>query len=117
MATFQTSAACASRQYLANLVTAGDTGPVVRALAMRTYFSATSTSSNADLAMLQQAGLVDGRGGGDVPRWRLPITKTACGFRLPTASAAENAFDIRGGCGFVRQRLPDGARPKSACLC
>ena len=59
-------------KYLANLLTAGDTAPVVRALermlAMRAYQRAKHVDGEANLAALKQVSLTRGRGRGHVPR-------------------------------------------------
>ena len=96
-------------QYLANLLTAGDTGPVVRALermlAMRTYQRDKHVEQRQNLAVLQQAGLSMA----EVEEMYhvMAIANYEDRFVIPTAHReyAENAFDIRGGCGFVWQRL------------
>jgi nitrate reductase beta subunit len=91
-------------QYLANLLTAGDTGPVVRALermlAMRAYQRDKHVEQRQNLAVLKQAGLSRGRGRGDVPgdghrQLRRPLRDS-----VHHREYAENAFNIRGGCGF-----------------
>ena len=91
-------------QYLANLLTAGDTGPVVRALermlAMRTYQRDKHVEQRQNLAVLQQAGLSMA----EVEEMYhvMAIANYEDRFVIPTAHReyAENAFDIRGGCGF-----------------
>ena len=91
-------------QYLANLLTAGDTGPIVRALermlAMRAYQRGVHVDKVEDKAVLQQVGLsmhdVE-----DMYRV-LAIANYEDRFVIPSTHReyAENAFDVRGGCGF-----------------
>ena len=91
-------------QYLANLLTAGDTGPVVRALermlAMRTYQRDKHVEQRQNLAVLKQAGLSMA----EVEEMYhvMAIANYEDRFVIPSAHReyAENAFDIRGGCGF-----------------
>ncbi|ODU60423.1 MAG: nitrate reductase subunit beta, partial [Comamonadaceae bacterium SCN 68-20] len=91
-------------QYLANLLTAGDTGPVVRALermlAMRAYQRGLHVDRVENLAVLQQVGL----SAHDVQDMYqvMAIANYEDRFVIPSAHReyAENAFDLRGGCGF-----------------
>jgi nitrate reductase beta subunit len=91
-------------QYLANLLTAGDTGPVVRALermlAMRTYQRDKHVEQRQNLSVLKQAGLSLA----EVEEMYqvMAIANYEDRFVIPSAHReyAENAFDIRGGCGF-----------------
>ncbi|MFP5445451.1 MAG: nitrate reductase subunit beta, partial [Betaproteobacteria bacterium] len=91
-------------QYLANLLTAGDTGPVVRALermlAMRTYQRDKHVEQRQNLSVLKQAGLSMA----EVEEMYhvMAIANYEDRFVIPSAHReyAENAFDIRGGCGF-----------------
>ena len=91
-------------QYLANLLTAGDTGPVVRALermlAMRTYQRDKHVEQRQNLTVLKQAGLSMA----EVEEMYhvMAIANYEDRFVIPSAHReyAENAFDIRGGCGF-----------------
>ena len=91
-------------KYLANLLTAGDTAPVERALermlAMRTYQRDKHVEQRQNLAVLKQAGLSMA----EVEEMYhvMAIANYEDRFVIPSAHReyAENAFDIRGGCGF-----------------
>ena len=91
-------------QYLANLLTAGDTGPVVRALermlAMRAYQRGVHVDKVQNMAVLQQTGLTVH----DVEDMYhvMAIANYEDRFVIPTTHReyAEDAFDVRGGCGF-----------------
>ncbi|HMT18084.1 MAG TPA: nitrate reductase subunit beta, partial [Ottowia sp.] len=91
-------------QYLANLLTAGDTGPVVRALermlAMRAYQRGVHVDKVQNMAVLQQVGL----SAHDVQDMYqvMAIANYEDRFVIPSTHReyAENAFDVRGGCGF-----------------
>ncbi len=68
-------------QYLANLLTAGDTAPVLlalkRMLAMRAYKRAEHVEGKQDLAVLEKVGLtVKRRWRRCTATWRSPTTKT-----------------------------------------
>ena len=91
-------------KYLANLLTAGDTVPVVRALermlAMRSYQRAKHVDGVINQDVLDQVRM-------SVPEVEdmyrtMAIANYKDRFVIPTAHReyAENAFDIRGGCGF-----------------
>jgi len=91
-------------KYLANLLTAGDEGPVVRALermlAMRAYQRSKHVDGRADLSALQQVRLT-------VPEVEdmyrvMAIANYEDRFVIPSTHReyAENAFNVRGGCGF-----------------
>ncbi len=92
-------------RYLANLLTAGDEAPVAvaleRMLAMRAFMRARSVDRQERLDILEQVGLslhqVE-----DMHRY-LAIANYEDRFVIPTAHRenAENAFEIRGGCGFT----------------
>jgi nitrate reductase beta subunit len=92
-------------QYLANLLTAGDEAVVAtaleRMLAMRAYMRDRHVEKRDNSAVLKQVGLgvqqVE-----DMYRY-LAIANYEDRFVIPTAQReyAENAFDLRGGCGFT----------------
>jgi len=91
-------------KYLANLLTAGDTAPVVRALermlAMRAYQRRKHVDGVVDTAVLQQVDLT-----ADVVEDMYQVMAIANyedRFVIPSAHReyAENAFNVRGGCGF-----------------
>jgi nitrate reductase beta subunit len=91
-------------QYLANLLTAGDTAPVVRALermlAMRAYQREKHVDGQINLAALKQVGMSQA----EVEQMYhvMAIANYEDRFVIPTSHReyAENAFDMRGGCGF-----------------
>jgi nitrate reductase beta subunit len=91
-------------KYLANMLTAGDTGPVIRALermlAMRSYQRGKHVHKRIDTAVLHQVGISQA----DVEEMYriMAIANYEDRFVIPTAHReyAENAFNVRGGCGF-----------------
>ncbi|HNQ10576.1 MAG TPA: nitrate reductase subunit beta, partial [Giesbergeria sp.] len=91
-------------QYLANLLTAGDTGPVVRALermlAMRAYQRGVHVDKVQNMDVLKQVGLTQH----EVEEMYhvMAIANYEDRFVIPSTHReyAENAFDVRGGCGF-----------------
>ena len=91
-------------KYLANLLTAGDTRPVVRALermlAMRSYQRSKHVDGKANVAALEQVQLSVAEVE-DMYRI-MAIANYEDRFVIPTSHReyAENAFDVRGGCGF-----------------
>ncbi len=91
-------------QYLANLLTAGDTTPVVRALermlAMRAYQRSKHVDQEQNLAVLQYAGLTVHEV--EDMYQTMAIANYEDRFVIPSAHReyAESAFDLRGGCGF-----------------
>jgi len=91
-------------QYLANLLTAGDTAPVVRALermlAMRAYQRSKHVDQEQNLAVLEQTGLTVAQV--EEMYQIMAIANYEDRFVIPTSHReyAENAFDLRGGCGF-----------------
>ncbi len=91
-------------QYLANLLTAGDEAPVVaaleRMLAMRAYMRDRHVEKRENAAVLKQVGLTAGEVE-EMYRY-MAIANYEDRFVIPTAHReyAENAFDVRGGCGF-----------------
>ena len=91
-------------QYLANLLTAGATAPVVRALermlAMRAYQRDKHVEGRVNLGVLEQVGL--GRQEVEDMYHVMAIANYEDRFVIPSTHReyAENTFDIRGGCGF-----------------
>jgi nitrate reductase beta subunit len=91
-------------QYLANLLTAGDTGPVVRALermlAMRAFQRGIHVDGVHNQSVLDQVGLTVAQ----VQEMYqiMAIANYEDRFVVPSTHReyAEDAFDIRGGCGF-----------------
>jgi nitrate reductase beta subunit len=92
-------------RYLANLLTAGDEAPVIRALerlmAMRAWRRAKNVDGVEDLAVLKQAGLTVAQAE-DMYRY-LAIANYEDRFVIPTAHReyANDTFGERGGCGFT----------------
>ncbi|MFW9616986.1 nitrate reductase subunit beta [Aquabacterium sp.] len=91
-------------KYLANLLTAGDTMPVTRALermlAMRGYMRSKHVDGVDNKKVLDQVGL-DKHTVEDMYHV-MAIANYEDRFVIPSAHReyAENAFDVRGGCGF-----------------
>ncbi len=91
-------------QYLANLLTAGDTAPVARALerllGLRLWQRRRHVDGTSDAALLEAIGL-DAAGVEDMYRL-LAIANYEDRFVIPSTHReyAENAFNLRGGCGF-----------------
>jgi nitrate reductase beta subunit len=91
--------------YLANLLTAGDTAPVVRALermlAMRAYQRAKHVDNRIDKAVLDGVGLSQAEVE-DMYRV-MAIANYEDRFVIPSTHReyAENTFNVRGGCGFT----------------
>ena len=92
-------------QYLANLLTAGNTAPVIlalqRMLAMRSYQRSKHVDKVQNLAVLEQAGLTVAE---VEEMYRImAIANYEDRFVIPSSHReyAENAFDMRGGCGFT----------------
>lgn len=92
-------------QYLANLLTAGDTAPVLlalkRLLAMRAYKRAEHVEGKQDLAVLEKVGLSVNQVE-EMYRY-LAIANYEDRFVIPTAhreEALSDAFAERSGCGF-----------------
>jgi nitrate reductase / nitrite oxidoreductase, beta subunit len=91
-------------QYLANLLTAGDTAPVVRALermlAMRAYQRGKHVDGVERKEVLAQAGMT--AAAVEEMYQVMAIANYEDRFVIPTTHReyAENAFDLRGGCGF-----------------
>jgi nitrate reductase beta subunit len=91
-------------KYLANLLTAGDTAPVVRALermlAMRAYQRGKHIEKRENLEVLAQVGL--DRGQVEDMYKVMALADYEDRFVIPSTHReyAENAFNVRGGCGF-----------------
>ena len=91
-------------KYLANLLTAGDTGPVVRALermlAMRSYQRTKHVDGLVNQDVLDQVGLT-AREVEEMYRY-MAIANYEDRFVIPTTHReyAENTFNVKGGCGF-----------------
>ncbi len=91
-------------KYLANLLTAGDEAPVVaaleRMLAMRAYMRDRHVEKTENSEVLRQVGLSVAQIE-DMYRY-MAIANYEDRFVIPTAHReyAENAYDVRGGCGF-----------------
>jgi nitrate reductase beta subunit len=91
-------------KYLANLLTAGDTAPVVRALermlAMRAFQRGKHVDGVANQAAIDQVGL----SAAEVEAMYrvMAIANYEDRFVIPSTHReyAENAFNVRGGCGF-----------------
>ncbi|WP_269497078.1 nitrate reductase subunit beta [Castellaniella sp. S9] len=92
-------------RYLANLLTAGDEAPIARALerllGMRAFMRARTVDGQERLDILEQVGLSLAQVE-DMYRY-LAIADYEDRFVVPTAhrESAEDAFDLRGGCGFT----------------
>jgi nitrate reductase / nitrite oxidoreductase, beta subunit len=91
-------------EYLANLLTAGQTGPVIRALermlAMRAWQRGKHVEGVRETAVLQQVGLDEGQ---VEEMYRvMAIANYEDRFVIPTTHReyAESAFDLKGSCGF-----------------
>lgn len=91
-------------QYLANLLTAGDTVPVLlalkRMLAMRHYKRAETVEGKTDLTALEQVGLTEAQAQ-EMYRY-LAIANYEDRFVIPSShrELAREAFPERNGCGF-----------------
>jgi nitrate reductase beta subunit len=91
-------------QYLANLLTAGDVAPVTRALermlAMRAYQRGKHVDGVENHAVLEQTGLTVAQV--EEMYQIMAIANYEDRFVIPSSHReyAENAFDVRGGCGF-----------------
>ena len=92
-------------KYLANLLTAGDTVPVVRALermlAMRAYQREKHVDGRINLSALEQVGM--SRHDVEEMYHVMAIANYEDRFVIPSSHReyAENTFDMRGGCGFT----------------
>jgi nitrate reductase / nitrite oxidoreductase, beta subunit len=91
-------------RYLANMLTAGDEQPVIRALermiAMRAWQRAKHVDKTEDLAVLEQVGLSKALVE-DMYRI-MALANYEDRFVIPTShrAYAENAYDMKSGCGF-----------------
>jgi nitrate reductase / nitrite oxidoreductase, beta subunit len=91
-------------QYLANLLTAGDIGPVTRSLermlAMRAYQRGKHVDKVENLAVLNQVGLTVDQV--EEMYQIMAIANYEDRFVIPSTHReyAENTFDMKGGCGF-----------------
>ncbi len=91
-------------RYLANLLTAGKEEPIVtgleRMMAMRGYMRAKTIDGVIDNAIAQRVGLTAGQI--EAMYHTMAIANYEDRFVIPTAhrEAAEDAYDIRGSCGF-----------------
>ncbi|GLQ95634.1 nitrate reductase subunit beta [Dyella mobilis] len=105
-------------RYLANLLTAGNEAPVSsalkRLLAMRAWFRALQLGDQPDPALLQQHGL-DVATVEAMHRY-LAIANYEDRFVIPTShrEEAENAYALRGGCGFSFGNGCDGVETESS---
>jgi nitrate reductase beta subunit len=92
-------------KYLANLLTAGDTVPVVRALermlAMRSYQRTKHVDGVINQKVLEQVGLTAAEVE-EMYRY-MAIANYEDRFVIPTTHReyAENTFNVKGGCGFT----------------
>ena len=99
-------------RYLANLLTAGNEAPVVSALerlmAMRAWFRAKQLGEPLEADFLDSVGL-DEATVNEMHRY-LAIADYEDRFVIPTAhrEEAENAYQLRGGCGFTFGNGCDG---------
>jgi nitrate reductase beta subunit len=91
-------------KYLANLLTAGDTGPVIRSLermlAMRAFQRAKHVDGVVNDEVLEQVGIT--RAMVEEMYHVMAIANYEDRFVIPTTHReyAENTFNVRGGCGF-----------------
>lgn len=104
-------------RYLANLLTAGNEAPVSaalkRMLAMRAWFRARQLGQPQDPAMLDAVGLDEATA--EAMHRYLAIANYEDRFVIPTAhrEEAENAYQLRGGCGFTFGNGCDGIDAKA----
>jgi nitrate reductase beta subunit len=91
-------------KYLANLLTAGDTVPVVRALermlAMRAFQREKHVDGRTNQAVLKQVGITEAQV--EEMYHVMAIANYEDRFVIPTTHReyAENTFNVRGSCGF-----------------
>tara|TARA_Y100001963_G_C6515980_1_gene324322 strand:- start:85 stop:618 length:534 start_codon:yes stop_codon:yes gene_type:complete len=92
-------------RYLANMLTAGDEFPIVRALermiAMRAYKRSQNVDGVEDLEVLKQVGLTQQQVE-EMYRY-MALANYEDRFVIPTShrAYAENAYDLKGSCGFT----------------
>ncbi len=92
-------------KYLANMLTAGDEGPVVQALermlAMRAYMRAKTIEGELDEGIAERVGLT-GRMIEDMYKI-MALADYEDRFVIPTThrEQVEEAYDLKGGCGFT----------------
>jgi len=104
-------------RYLANLLTAGNEPPIVSALermmAMRAWFRGMQLGEAPDPALLASVGL-DAETAEDMHRY-LAIANYEDRFVIPSShrEEAENAYQLRGGCGFTFGNGCDGIDAKA----
>ena len=91
-------------RYLANMLTAGDEKPVIsaleRMLAMRAYMRSVTVGDTPDLEPLRQVGLSEAQA---MDMYRvMGLADYEDRFVVPTTHReyAEDAFDLKGSCGF-----------------
>jgi nitrate reductase beta subunit len=105
-------------RYLANMLTAGDEAPVAlaleRLLAMRAYMRARTVDREERPDILRQVGLSREQVE-DMYRY-LAIANYEDRFVIPTSHReyAENAFEMKGGCGFSFGNGCSGSEPAGA---
>jgi len=105
-------------RYLANLLTAGAEAPIVsaleRMLAMRAFFRGRQLGTEDNMVVLEQAGLSLAQVE-DMHRY-LAIANYEDRFVIPTThrEEAENAYALRGNCGFSFGNGCDAGEPKSS---
>lgn len=106
-------------QYLANLLTAGDTQPVLlalkRMLAMRHYKRAETVDGKVDTRALEEVGLSEAQAQ-EMYRY-LAIANYEDRFVVPSShrELARDAFPEKSGCGFTFGDGCHGLIPNSIC--
>lgn len=106
-------------QYLANLLTAGDTKPVLRALkrmlAMRHYKRAETVDGKVDTRALEEVGLTEAQAQ-EMYRY-LAIANYEDRFVVPSShrELAREAFPEKNGCGFTLVMAATVQIPNSIC--
>lgn len=103
-------------RYLANLLTAGDEAPVAQALermlAMRAFMRAKTVDGVIDKRIPERVGLTLGQI--EQMYHLMAIANYEDRFVIPSThrEAGENAFDLRGGCGFSFGNGCSGSEPR-----